>query len=135
MSLNDYLLTYKIFNRVAVYEDILDYEYVLNGYEYYTVTFASYFRESLQNRMVQIKMLNAILTGLFFNMDENIELFNKFEKMLHYFNDNLKKNANPQAYQNFMIKEFQFILQDLQDYDEVDKLQEYLEKFIHENIV
>ena len=135
MSLNDYLLTYKIFNRVAVYEDILDYEYVLNGYEYYTVIFASYFRESLQNRMVQIKMLNAILTGLFFNMDENIELFNKFEKMLHYFNDNSKKNANPQAYQNFMIKEFQFILQDLQDYDEVDKLQEYLEKFIHENVV
>ena len=129
------MLTYKIFNRVAVYEDILDYEYVLNGYEYYTVIFASYFRESLQNRMVQIKMLNAILTGLFFNMDENIELFNKFEKMLHYFNDNLKKNANPQAYQNFMIKEFQFILQDLQDYDEVDKLQEYLEKFIHENVV
>ena len=134
MSLNDYLITYKIFNRLVLMEVIND-ELAIKGYEYYVMSLYPYFRDSVNNRMVQVKLLNAALNGLYYSFKLKDE--KEKQSLLHvldFFNNKLKTTYEVKVYKNFMIREMQYLIEDLEGVEGLDEFISYLDNFIGEKI-
>ena len=134
MSLNDYLITYKIFNRLVLMEVIND-ELAIKGYEYYVMSLYPYFIDSVNNRMVQVKLLNATLNGLYYSFKLKDE--KEKQSLLHeldFFNNKLKTTYEVKEYKNFMIREMQYLIEDLEGVEGLDEFISYLDNFIGEKI-
>ena len=134
MSLNDYLITYKIFNRLVLMEVIND-ELAIKGYEYYVMSLYPYFIDSVNNRMVQVKLLNATLNGLYYSFKLKDE--KEKQSLLHvldFFNNKLKTTYEVKVYKNFMIREMQYLIEDLEGVEGLDEFISYLDNFIGEKI-
>lgn len=134
MSLNDYLITYKIFNRLVLMEVISD-ELAIRGYEYYLMNLYPHFRDSLNNSMVQVKLLNAILNGLYYSFKlKDEERKDSFYHMLEFFNNKLKTSYQENIYKHFMINEMQYLIEDLEGCEGIDLFASYLDDFIGEKV-
>jgi hypothetical protein len=134
MSLNDYLITYKIFNRLVLMEVISD-ELAIRGYEYYLMNLYPYFRDSLNNSMVQVKLLNAILNGLYYSFKlKDEERKDSFCHMLEFFNNKLKTSYQENIYKHFMVNEMQYLIEDLEGCEGIELFASHLDDFIGEKV-
>lgn len=128
MGINDYLITYKIFNRLSLMEE-LDYEFLVDGFEMYTNRLNEYFVKAYSNTMLNVKLFNSILNGLYYSFlinDEEREKY--FEDKLTDFVLTLQKTNRVEAFNSFFNSEIKYYFMDIEG---LEKDKEFFSYFVN----
>lgn len=130
MSINDYLITYKIFNVLSLMEE-LDYEFLIDVFLMYSNHLGKYFKLSLENSIINVKYLNSILNVTYYSyLFRNKEKVAEGLTLLKEYINIMKRKYSIDRFNNFFNSEVKYYFMDIEGLEQDKEFERFIYSFL-----